>query len=162
MILKKHIQNCFLLLVPILIWNVLLSPHLPSSFRPDIFWNNIPNWVAISENTLRIAVMIIPVLLVLSTRTKTQRIGFGLYLIGSLIYFTSWLMLIVSPDSTWSLSIWGFTAPAYTPTLWLVGIGLIGEKSFLKIKRTTLIYTVLSVLFVLFHTIHAGIVFYRL
>ena len=157
--LKKYLLNCFLLLIPILIWNIVLTSYLPDKFSPNIFWENIPTWITIGENSFRIAIMIIPVFLVFSTRETIERIGFSIYSIGLIIYFLSWLILIINPDSNWSQSVWGFMAPAYTPIIWLVGIGLIGHKSFLKVNNTSTIYILLSVLFVFFHSIHAYIVY---
>lgn len=158
---KKYLLNCFLLLIPILSWNIFLTPHLPEKFSPNIFWEDIPTWISIGENSFRIAIMIIPAFLILSIKETIERIGFSLYLLGTSIYFLSWLILIVYPASNWSQSIWGFMAPAYTPIVWLIGIGLMGNKSFLPIKNTTAIYTLLSTLFIFFHSMHAYIVYER-
>jgi hypothetical protein len=43
-----------------------------------------------------------------------------------IIYFASWLLLIVRPDAAWSRSAAGLLAPAYTPLIWLAGIALVG------------------------------------
>jgi hypothetical protein len=58
--------------------------------------------------------------------TSQSKIGIAVYLIGLVVYFASWVPLMVAPTSTWSNSLIGFLAPAYTPLLWLVGIYLIG------------------------------------
>lgn len=158
---KKYLSNCFLLLIPILVWNIVLTPYLPAKFSPKIFWNNIPTWITIGENTFRTVIMILPAILVLSVKENKGRIGLIIYLFGTLIYFFSWLTLIFYPDSDWSRSVWGFMAPAYTPIIWLIGIGLIGNKSFFPIKNTTVIYTILSTLFIFFHLMHALIVYER-
>lgn len=160
--LKRYLLNCFLLLIPILLWNILLTPYLPEEFSPNIFWENIPTWITIGENSFRIVIMIMPVFLILSLKDTVERIGLRIYLFGVIIYFLSWLILIVYPASNWSQSIWGFMAPAYTPIAWLIGIGLIGHKSFLPIKNTSVIYTLLSTLFIFFHSMHAFIVYERL
>jgi hypothetical protein len=158
---KKYLLNCFLLLIPILVWNIVFTPYLPEKFSPDIFWDNIPTWITIGENTFRIAVMIIPAILILSLKETVERIGFSIYLFGAIIYFISWLILILYPASNWSQSIWGFIAPAYTPIVWLIGISLIGHKSFLPIKNISVIYILLSILFIIFHSLHAFIVYER-
>jgi len=160
--LKKYIRNCFLLLVPILLWNVLLVSYLPQAFSPDVFWNDIPNWIAYGENTFRIAIMVIPAFMILSLQTRSQKIGLRIYLTGTVLYFLSWILLIVYPNSNWGQSVFGFMAPAYTPIIWLLGIGFIGNKSFLKIKNLTLIYIVLSLLFIVFHILHTFTVYQRL
>ena len=159
---RKYLNNCFLLLIPILVWNLVLTPYLPVSFSADTFWNEIPNWIFYTENTLRIIVMAMPAVMVLSLKTESQKLGFGCYLSGMVLYFLSWLPLILFPNSTWSLSIFGFMAPAYTPVIWLTGIGLIGTSSFLNIRNLTPIYISLSFLFVIVHAIHAFVVYQRL
>jgi len=160
--LKKYILNCFLLLVPILIWNIVLVSYLPEAFSPDVFWNDIPDWVSYSENTLRIAIMVIPVLMVFSLKTRIQKIGLKVYLVGTILYFLSWILLIIYPNSDWGQSVLGFMAPAYTPIIWLIGIGLIGNNSFFKIKNLTFVYISLSFLFIVFHMLHTYIVYQRL
>lgn len=106
--------------------------------------------------------MVLPAFMILSLKTKTQRLGGWLYLLGVVVYGLSWLLLILTPDSSWSQSMMGFMAPAYTTILWLVGIGLIGEQSFFKIKHVSTIYILLATVFVFFHIWHTYIVFHRL
>ena len=128
----------------------------------DFFWNDIPVFIGNVENILRIVVFILPLLMILSLKTKIQRIGFVLYILGIIIYFLSWAVQIYLPDGLWSKSILGFMAPAYTTIIWFVGIGLIGNKSFLKIPYMSAIYIAISILFVIFHSLHSYIVFQRL
>jgi len=159
---KKYILNCFLLLVPIFLWNVFLVDYLPSSYSPEVFDSNIPTLISYGENALRFIVFVLPAIMILSMKTRIEKIGLSFYLLGTLIYFSSWVAVIHYPNSYWSLSGFGFTAPAHTTIIWFIGIGLIGNKSFLKIPHFSKIYIALSVLFVLFHTLHASIVFNRL
>ena len=60
--------------------------------------------------------------------TRTQKTGLALYGFGTLVYFGSWLTLMYPISSEWPSSAIGFLAPAYTPLLWLAGIGLIGDS----------------------------------
>jgi hypothetical protein len=159
---KKYIFSCFLLLIPILLWNILLAEHLPDAFQAEIFWKDIPPFISYGENICRITVMIFPLFMILSLKSKRQRAGFFLYLIGTLLYGLSWLAIIIYPDSDWSQHVVGFTAPAFTPLIWLIGIGLIGEQAFFKIKHLPLIYGCLSILFTVFHTLHAYLIYERL
>lgn len=160
--MTRYLKNCFLLLLPILGWNLLLTSSLPEGFSRDIFWNEISSFVGLPENILRGLIMVLPAFMILSLKTKTQRLGGWLYLLGVVVYGLSWLLLILTPDSSWSQSMMGFMAPAYTTILWLVGIGLIGEQSFFKIKHVSTIYILLATVFVFFHTWHTYIVFHRL
>ena len=82
--------------------------------------------------------------------TSVSKVGIAIYLIGMLIYFASWIPLINAPNSAWSNSLAGFMAPAYTPLLWLVGIGLISGWW---------PYLALSVVFVGVHIGHWGQVY---
>jgi hypothetical protein len=94
------------------------------------FWNNIPYFIRISENILRAIVFFLPLLLKLEINEPQQKIGFLIYMAGIGVYFMSWLMQIYFPDSSWSQSVFGFMAPAYTTIIWFVGIGLIGKSPF--------------------------------
>lgn len=141
---------------------MLFTSNLPEAFDPDIFWTGIPKWIAFGENTFRILIMSIPAIMVFSLKTKKQKVGFGIYLMGTLLYFGSWVVLIMEPNGGWGQSLTGFMAPAYTPLLWLIGIGLIGDRSFFKINKLTFIYISLSVLFIVFHLLHTYTVYQRL
>ncbi len=159
---RKYLLNCFLLLIPILLWNIVLFDYLPKPYGADVFWNDIPNWIRYGENILRIFVFGVPLIMTLSIKSRNQKIGLLVYLFGILTYFLSWVAVIIYSDSAWSNSIYGFTAPAYTTIIWFLGIGLIGEKSLFRIPKLFNIYLSLSVLFVILHTIHACVVFQRL
>lgn len=99
--------------------------------------------------------------MVLSLKTKLQKTGLIIFLAGMLIYFTSWFFQIYDPASEWSQSLLGFMAPAYTTIIWFVGIGLIGNKAFIRIPYLSAIYIGFSILFVFFHSWHTYIIFQR-
>lgn len=160
--IRKYLLNCFLLLIPLFLWNILLVGFLPEAYSPDVFWREIPNWIGYSENILRMSVFVLPVIMIFSLKTRLQKIGFIIYLVGIVIYFSSWIIAIIYPQSNWTTSLIGFMAPAYTTILFFVGIGLIGNTSFLKFSNISIIYIGLSVLFVAFHSAHAYIVFQHL
>ena len=160
--IKKYLLNCFLLLIPIFLWNILLVKYLPKGFSPDFFWKDIPSLVKYSENISRIIVFALPVLMILSFETRKQRIGITIYLIGLIIYFMSWGVMIIYPESLWSTSQIGFMAPAFTTIIWFVGIGMVGRKSFIRIPHLTTVYIFLSTVFVFIHSLHCYMVFQRL
>lgn len=160
--IKKYFLNCFLLLIPILLWNILLADYLPESYNPEIFWKDIPDIIGYSENILRIIVMALPAIMVLSLKSSSQKLGLALYIIGSILYYLSWIAIISFQESSWSQSALGFTAPAYTTLIWFTGIGLIGSKSFFKIPNLSLIYIFITIFFVIFHTLHTYLVYQRL
>jgi hypothetical protein len=109
----------------------------------------------------RTIVFALPLSMPLKIGTLSQETGFVLYLIGTILYGLSWGMQIWYPCSPWCRSAWGFMAPAYTPLIWLVGIGLIGNPSFLPVVYSPWVYLALSAAFLAFHNSHAWIVYKR-
>jgi hypothetical protein len=106
--------------------------------------------------------MMLPLLMHFSISTPRQKLGFAIYLTGLLVYFASWTVLMIFPGTTWSTSAIGFMAPAYTPIVWLAGIVLVGnELQFPRITLSPWIYGSLSACFLLFHNMHAGLVYSR-
>lgn len=160
--IHDYLTNCFWLLVPILIFNMLLAHQLPAAYQTDVFWKNIPKTITFPENLLRTLVMILPAFMRLSVSTKSQKLGLLIYATGVLIYFASWTILIVSPRCAWSMGFFGFLAPAFTPIVWLVGIGLIGDElQFPRVPFRPWVYWTLSALFLVFHNLHVTTVFLR-
>jgi hypothetical protein len=49
-LIKKYFFNCFLLTIPILIWNYIFTNKLPKAFQPEIYWKNIPSIIIYEEN----------------------------------------------------------------------------------------------------------------
>ena len=48
----KYLSSCFLLMIPIMLWNIFLTEKLPKPFQPEIFWNDIPSIVKYGENMM--------------------------------------------------------------------------------------------------------------
>ena len=161
------LANCFWLLVPILLFNLALARRLPAAYQPAIFWRNIPSAISLPESIFRALVMVLPVFMRLQLSTPSQKLGLGLYAAGLLIYFASWLVLIAVPHGAWAASAAGFLAPAYTPALWLAGIGLIGREllipgvPFQEGMYWGWMCWILCAVFLLFHNLHALTVFRR-
>ncbi len=158
----KYIKNCFLLIIPILLWNLAFVSFLPESYSSSVFWKDIPPIIGTSENILRVFTLGLPTFMIFSVQSTRQKLGFKIYLSGVLIYFTSWAVMMCIPESDWSTSLLGFCAPAYTTIIWFIGITLIGSKNYFKIPYLSFVYGLLSVMFVIIHTTHALIVFQRL
>jgi len=161
-IIRKYLLNCFMLLIPIFIWNIIFAKSLPKGYTMDFFWKDIPAIIGNTENILRIMVFILPIFMKFSLETKLQKVGISIYVLGIIIYFLSWIVQIYFPECYWSKSIFGFMAPAYTSIIWFVGIGLIGKTTFIKIPYLSVIYIFISVCFVVIHSIHTYVVFQRL
>ena len=158
----NYALSCFVLVIPVFLWNILFATSLPRGYSPAFFWKDIPPIVGVTENALRLVVFFLPLLMPLTVETLRQKIGLGLYSAGLVIYFLSWMLQIHYPESAWSRSAFGFLAPAYTTMLWFTGIGLIGNQLFVRIPYHPLVYHVVSATFVAVHTAHAYIVYTRL
>jgi hypothetical protein len=158
----KYASNSFLLLIPILVWNIAFASALPGGYSPEIFSQGIPTVISTSENVLRVFVFMLPLAMPLSIKARSQKVGLGFYLAGSLLYYLSWVAQIYYPHSAWSSSLPGFTAPAYTTFFWFIGIGLIGSSLFVNVPYRSITYIAISALFVAVHTTHAYLVYLRL
>ncbi len=58
---RASLFNCFWLIVPVLLWNLLFT--LPGKYSPGIFWHNIPPLIAYGENIFRTVVILFPLLM---------------------------------------------------------------------------------------------------
>lgn len=95
----------------------------------------------------------------LSVSSTLQRKGLVIFIVGTLIYFASWLALIVAPDSQWASSPIGFLAPAYTPMIWLAGLAVLGRRVFFVTFYRWWMYLALSAIFIAAHVAHAVVVY---
>jgi len=155
---------CFWLVLPVLAIDGLFGASLPEAFQPAIFWADIPAALALAENGLRAAVIGLTVILPLPVgRWRGKEPGFVVYAVGLAAYALSWLALIAWPQSAWSLGAAGFTAPAWTPLLWLAGIGLVADGPLLdRLALLRPLYWLVVPGFVATHLGHALLVWSRL
>jgi hypothetical protein len=152
----------FWLLVPILAFNLAFAGKLPPEYQMDTFRRDIPAFVAVPENVLRVAVMFVPALMPIEVTSRAQRVGLIVYVVGVLVYFGSWALEIAAPASAWSRSAIGFLGPSWTPVLWFAGITLIGERLYLRrLHYRRWMYAALVAGFLGFHNLHAAIVYLR-
>ena len=158
----QYLLNCFLLLLPIFLWNIIFAGQLPKGYQPELFDNGIPIFILTTENILRGFVFLLPAFMFISTKSTTSKWGWSLYLTDSLLYYGAWLMQLYFPETLWSRGILGFMAPAYTTLIWLVGIGLIGHRSYFKRPYFSTIYILFVFLFVCIHSLHSYFAFFQL
>ena len=159
--IQRHVLSCGLLLLPASIWNIALTERLPSSFAPAEFWRDVPAPLALAENSLRVAVFVLPFLMPLDLAAPGRMRAWLIFGLGTLLYFASWLMLILFPASGWSTSAVGFAAPAYTPFLWLLGIALLGRQLFWGTFYRWWMYLALALAFLGTHISHTVLVYAR-
>jgi len=160
--IKQYLLNCFILTVPILLWNILLANKLPKDFQPEIFWKDIPTYLTYGENISRTLVFILTLMMPLCISTLTQKRGLLLYIAGTVLYFASWIVLITFPNSGWSNSLIGFTAPSFTPLFWLIGIGLIGNSFYFSLPFKRWFFISTSIIFLIFHNFHTFTIYHRI
>jgi hypothetical protein len=156
-----YLLNCMLFLLPIMIWNFIFAGRLPWMYSAEIFEKDIPSYITNGENIFRLLIFVLPVLMPIRIVTPNQKLGLWLYIAGTAIYFVSWLAEIYFPQSVWSLSAFGFLAPAYTPLIWLIGIGLIGDMLYFASPYRSWMYIVASTIFLGFHLSHAATIYFR-
>ena len=158
-----YLRNCFWLMVPSFLLLFLAADRLPASFQPGTFWHDIPWFISWPENLLRTLFFALTALMPFSLATQRQRRGLAVYLLGTVLYIGSWLVLIVAPQSGWSQSAAGFLAPAYTPLIWLFGIGMIHDRLFWPTTRyRPWMFFAVVVAALGFHIAHAAMVYGRL
>jgi hypothetical protein len=160
-IIKKYFFNCFLLTIPILLWDYIFTDNLPKAFQPEIFWKDIPSSITYGENISRLLMFVFISFMPLKIITNKQKNGLILYVVGVLLYFVAWLILMYFPNTTWSNSVLGLLAPAYTPLVWLVGIGFIGNALFFKIPYKRWLYFLVVIIFLIFHNWHTYLIYFR-
>jgi len=135
--------NGLWLICPLLAWNLLLGPHMTD---PRITSDaNSPRGLLLAENITRIVVFVSPLLLPLQMKYIWNKTGLVIYILGTLLYFASWLPLLAAPHSSWSNSPAGLLAPRLIPLLPFLGLALIGENW---------PYGLISAAFVMLHTWH--------
>ena len=66
---RTYASNCFMLVIPVLLWNVLFLTSLPQGYSRE-FW---------------------PLFMPLTIKTGRQKFGVAVYLAGLVIYFASWM-----------------------------------------------------------------------
>lgn len=160
--MTAYLLNALLLILPILLWNWVFASKLPQPFQAELFEKDIPVFIVQGENIFRLMVLILPMCMPLSIVTQYQKFGLTLYLAGLGLYFLAWAAQMIFPGSKWSKSAPGFLAPAYTPLIWLSGIGLIGSSLYFPSPYQSWMYILAAVIFCGFHVTHTLIVYKRI
>lgn len=113
-LVQRYVVSCGVLLLPILAWNIALIGRLPPAISTPERWDAIARPLALAENFLRVLVFALPFFMPLNLATRPQKWGLAVFVAGTVVYFASWVPLIVAPQSAWATSGMGFLAPAYT------------------------------------------------
>ncbi len=156
---KRYFSNCFILFLPILLWNILLTSRLPRNYQPDLFSKGIPPCLIYVENISRLTIFLFAFITSFSVSNLRQKIGFYIYVVGVLLYVCSWAILIWFPESIWSKGIVGFSAPALTPAIWLTGICLMGNSFYFNLPFKRWPFILVSAIFLFCHIHHTIMVY---
>ena len=141
--LELTLVNCLWLILPLLAWNLVLGRRITQeAITSDA---HSPKWLLVAENVSRILVFALPVIIPLHVNNMPSKAGLIIYILGTLVYFASWLPLLLAPASSWSKSVSGWLAPRLTPFFSFLGIALIGGSW---------PYEVIAATFIFFHTWH--------
>lgn len=150
-----------LLLLPIFAWNLVLTSSLPAPWGTSEFQRDIPRLVTIAEGATRIAVLGLPFLMPMELSWRGQRWALGVFGLGTAIYAASWVALMVGPMSAWATSPLGALAPAYTPSIWLGAMAVLGRRLYWGRFYRWWMYLVASTAFLAAHIGHAALVYAR-
>ena len=157
---QQYLYNGVFLLLITMLWNIIFYEYLPEAYSLENFRMNIPAIVLAGENVFRILTFGFTIFLMLGLSDRTQKAGLILYVGGVILYFASWAAQMFLPDTIWSRSLLGYTAPAYTSIIWLLGIGFLGKELVIgKIPYNRIVFITISIVFVVFHTAHAVIAY---
>lgn len=155
LLIKLISSNGFILFIPILLWNLVLTRYLPQAYKPKEFDIGIPAYVLIGEGIFRALIFGLPLFMRVNFKRPESRIGISIFIIGVSYYFLSWLLLILVPESSWSKSLIGFMAPAYSIIIWLFGFSLIVESYYFNIDYAKWHFILPACLMTCFHTFHS-------
>ena len=132
-------SNGFLLVIPVLIWNVVFWRLLPAGAGTSV---PVPASLQWAEHILRAMVFGIPVLLTIQSRGSLGRVGWAVYLAGIVAYFASWIPWLEGYESD---AITLLLGPYLTPMLVFAGIATLSRSW---------MYALTAVVFV---AVHAGL-----
>jgi hypothetical protein len=153
------LRNGAWLIVPPMVITFGLWGALPVAYSPALFWKDIPGWLSLLENVFRIFIFALPGILYFGKKETGQTLGWYFYAGGLVVYLASYFLQIVLPESAWSQSVLGFTAPAWSTLFWLTGIGLVCVRSWLPLPWHRAIYLGSAFLFLVFHIGHTSLVY---
>ena len=158
---NRFALSCGLLLIPAIAWNLAFTSKLMPPSAMAEFWRGIPAPLVLVENSLRALVFGLPFVMPLQIATKAERLALLVFVLGTLVYFASWLALMYWPQSSWSSSILGSLAPVYTPILFLPSLAVLGKRLFWGRFYRWWMYLVLCGGFLAAHVTHGAFAYLR-
>jgi hypothetical protein len=162
-VIMNVMKNGIWLTLPPLLFSLAFMWILQTAVTLTAFNKDVPDLLVFSENILRIVVFSIPAFFTVGISAKSKRRGLMLCLAGVAFYCMTYSIQNYFPDSRWSQSMIGFTASAYTNLIWMIGLGLMGNKFYFSrsVRYRPVYYIVPAAIFVVLHLAHA-ILFFQL
>jgi hypothetical protein len=114
---RRYLRTSLGLALPPLAISFGLWAKLPWPYVDDAFWSDVPRYISVPENVLRIAAFALAALLPFGVDTPRQQRGLLVYLVGLCLYAASYGAQILFPEAAWSQTAIGLLAPAWTPEL---------------------------------------------
>jgi hypothetical protein len=150
--INNYIYSCFWFFIPVIIFNIVFTKYLP-----EFYLKNTNHPIVTIETAARIITIAFSVIMAIRLDNKIGKAGLIVYIIGVLIYFCSYFIVIKVPVISFHNSIIVLLAPYWTSVIWLIGIGLLGNKLFINIPYHYAAYIVISIVFAVIHSIHGYI-----
>jgi hypothetical protein len=150
--INNYKNNCFWLFIPIIIFNIIFTKYLP-----EFYLKNINHPIVTIETIARIITIAFSVIMAIKLDNKIGRAGLIVYIIGVLIYFFSYFIVIKVPTILFHNNFIVLLAPYLTSVIWLIGIGLLGNKLFINMPYHYTAYIIISIVFTIIHSIHGYI-----
>ena len=153
-IIQYLYSNCFLLFIPVILFDIAFAKYLPKQYL-----KNIPHIIVPIETAVRIVLIALSTIMKINLQDKKGKVGFGIYIAGLITYFVSYFVLINYADTAIGKNMILQLSGYWTATLWLIGIGLVGNRLYVKVPYHYAIYIILSILFGILHTYYGYILF---
>jgi hypothetical protein len=147
--INNHKNSCFWFFVPVIIFNIIFTKYLPEYYLKKI---NHP--IVTIETIARIMTIVFSVIMAIKLDNKIGKIGLVVYSFGILIYFCSYFIVMKIPAISFHNNLIVLLAPYWTSALWLIGIGLLGNKLSINIHYHYIVYLLISIAFAIIHSIH--------
>jgi hypothetical protein len=150
--INNYKNNCFWFLIPVIIFNIIFTKYLP-----EFYLKNVNHPIVRIETIARIITIAFSVIMAIKLDNKIGKAGLIVYIIGVLVYFCSYFIVIKVPAISFHNIFFVLLAPYWTSVLWLIGIGLLGNKLFINIPYHYAAYIIISIVFAIIHSIHGYI-----
>jgi len=150
--MNNYKNNCFWFFMPVIVFNIIFTKYLP-----EFYLRKINHPVVTMETIARIVTIVFSVIMAIRMDNKIGKIGLVVYIIGVLVYFCSYFVVIKIPAVSFHNNYIVLLAPYWTSVLWLIGIGLVGNKLFINMPYHYSAYIIVSIVFAIIHSIHGYI-----